>query len=105
MHTPVHGCRATQPRAPAAAGSAPPGPVSLAQAHAVVQQHCVMCHNAQLANKNVALHTPVLLQQHAQAVMQQTVVLKTMPLNNATQMTPAERDLIARWYREQARGH
>ena len=90
---------AMAPERPApAAGAGAAEPVTLAQAHAVVQQHCVMCHNAQLANKNVALHTPALLQQHAQAVMQQTVVLKAMPLNNATQMTPGERALIARWY-------
>jgi uncharacterized membrane protein len=37
--------------------------------------------------KNVALHTPELLQQHAQAIYQQVAVLKLMPLNNATQIT------------------
>jgi len=48
--------------------------------------------------KNVALHTPELLKQHAQAVYQQVSVLKLMPLNNATQITDDERDLIKRWY-------
>jgi uncharacterized membrane protein len=33
---------------------------------------------------------------------QQAVVLKLMPLNNATQITAAERDLLKRWYEEGA---
>jgi uncharacterized membrane protein len=57
-----------------------------------------MCHNAGLAQKNVALHEPALVKQHAQAVYQQVSVLKLMPLNNATQMTDEERALIKRWF-------
>ena len=34
----------------------------------------------------------------AQAVYQQVSVLKLMPLNNATQITDGERELIKRWY-------
>ncbi|RZS53007.1 urate hydroxylase PuuD [Sphaerotilus mobilis] len=73
-------------------------PVSHAQVAQVVQQRCVMCHNEQLQNKGVALHTPALLKQHAQAVYQQAVVLKLMPQNNATQITDDERALIKRWF-------
>jgi uncharacterized membrane protein len=58
----------------------------------------VLCHSATVQQKNIDLHTPELIQQHAQAVYQQTVVLKLMPLNNATQMTDDERDLLKRWY-------
>jgi uncharacterized membrane protein len=58
----------------------------------------VMCHNEQLASKNMQLHTPALIAQHAQQVYQQAVVLKVMPLNNATQITDAERGLIKRWF-------
>jgi uncharacterized membrane protein len=39
----------------------------------------------------------------AQAVHQQTVVLKVMPMNNATQMTDAERAAIGRWFQGAAR--
>ena len=85
---------APKPAAPLAASEAP---VTLAQAHAVVQARCVMCHNDQVRQKNVALHTPELLQQQAQAVYQQTVVLKLMPMNNATGITDEERALLARW--------
>jgi uncharacterized membrane protein len=58
----------------------------------------VICHNAQVQQKNVALHTPELIQQHAQQIYQQAVVLKLMPFNNATQITDTERALIKRWY-------
>ena len=73
-------------------------PVAYADVRAVIDQRCLMCHNADLAQKNVALHTPELLKQHAQAVYQQASVLKLMPLSNATQMTDAERDLVKRWF-------
>mgnify|MGYP007029168680 CR=1 FL=1 len=52
----------------------------------------------QLQSKNVALHTPALIKQHALAVYQQTAVLKLMPMNNATQITDDERAVIKRWY-------
>ena len=73
-------------------------PATLAQAHTVMQARCVACHNGQVQQKNVALHTPALLQQHALAVYQQTVVLKLMPMNNATAITDDERALIKRWF-------
>jgi uncharacterized membrane protein len=62
-----------------------------------------MCHNEQLPNKGILLHTPELLVRNAQAVYQQTVVLKVMPMNNATQMTDAERALVRRWFEAGAR--
>lgn len=84
--------------APAPAAAARATPVTTAEVMAVVQQRCTVCHNAQLQQKNVALHTPELLKQHAQAVYQQSVVLKLMPMNNATQITEPERALIRLWY-------
>ncbi len=78
-----------------AAAGAPP---AFAQVQQVVEQRCAMCHNAQLASKTIQLHTPELLARNAQAVYQQAVVLKLMPMNNATQMTVEERDLVKRWF-------
>jgi uncharacterized membrane protein len=86
---------APAPAAPVAAGAPP---VTLAQVNAVAQQRCVPCHNAQVQQKNVALHTPELIRQHAQQIYQQAAVLKLMPMNNATQITDDERALIKRWY-------
>ena len=50
-----------------------------------------------MISKNVQLHTPALIVQHAQAINQQAVVLKAMPMNNATQITDAERALLGQW--------
>jgi uncharacterized membrane protein len=87
------------PRSPAAADTvAQRQPVSFGAVEHIVQARCVMCHNAQLSNKNVALHTPELIRQHAQQVYQQVAVLKLMPLNNATQITDVERGEIKRWF-------
>ena len=35
---------------------------------------------------------------HAQDLYQQAVVLKLMPMNNATQITDTERAALGRWY-------
>jgi uncharacterized membrane protein len=84
-------------RPDAAAPMSAPVP-SLAQVQAVVEQRCVMCHNAQLAHKGVQLQTAALIEQQAQAIHQQAVLLKLMPLNNATAITDAERALLQRWF-------
>ena len=87
---------------PASAG--PAGPVTFAEVKAVIDQRCVLCHNAQVQQKNVALHTPEMVMQHAAAIHQQVVVLRAMPLNNATQITDAERGVIRRWFEGGAPG-
>jgi len=74
------------------------GAVKFSEVQSVVVQRCVLCHNEQVISKNVQLHTPALIARHAQAIYQQAVVQKTMPLNNATQITEAERALLKRWF-------
>lgn len=69
-----------------------------ARAQAIVQQRCVLCHNAQLANKGVRLDAPEAVRAHAQAIYQQAVVLQAMPMNNATQITADERAALGRWF-------
>ncbi|MBC7957119.1 MAG: urate hydroxylase PuuD [Cytophagales bacterium] len=78
--------------------AAPNAPPTFAQVQQVVTQRCTMCHNEQLASKGIQLHTPELLVRHAQSAYQQAVVLKVMPINNATQMTMEERDVLKRWF-------
>ena len=82
----------------AAAIAAADKPVSFAEVKVVIDQRCVLCHNAQVQNKGIALDTPELIKQHAQAVYQQAVVLKIMPMNNATQITDDERAVLKRWF-------
>ena len=80
------------------AGSAATAPVSFAQVQAVITQRCTLCHGAALQSKNVRLDSPADISRHAQSVYQQAVVLKAMPMNNATHITDAERALIGRWF-------
>jgi uncharacterized membrane protein len=72
--------------------------VQFSQVRSVIAQRCVLCHNEQVVSKNVQLHTPALIAQHAQQIYQQAVVQKTMPMNNATQITEDERALLGRWF-------
>ena len=85
-----------QPGEGAKAAAAPPA--SFADVQGIVTQRCVMCHGAALQSKNVRLDSPEEVSKHAQAIYQQATVLKTMPMNNATQITDAERALIGRWF-------
>jgi uncharacterized membrane protein len=73
-------------------------PVRFADVQQIVNTRCAMCHNEQVISKNVQLHTPELIAKNAQMLYQQAVVLKAMPMNNATQITDAERALLGRWF-------
>ena len=73
-------------------------PATFADVQAVVTQRCTLCHGAAMQSKNVRLDSAEEIGKHAQQVYQQAVVLKAMPMNNATQITDAERALIGRWY-------
>jgi uncharacterized membrane protein len=87
------------PQAGAAAASAAPAtPVAYAQIEPVLSQRCVQCHGEQVQMKNVRVDSPEQVQRHAQAIYQQVVVSKLMPMNNATGITEEERSLIGRWF-------
>jgi uncharacterized membrane protein len=62
-----------------------------------------MCHGAQVQMKGIRLDSPEALKSHASQVYQQAVLAKTMPLNNATGITDAERAAIGKWFEEGAR--
>jgi len=85
--------QAPAPVAPVAA-AAP----TFAQVQGIVKERCSLCHNAQLANKGIRLDAPDMILANAPQMYQQAVVLKAMPLNNATQITTAERNALKRWY-------
>ena len=85
--------------APQAAATAQAASVKFADVQPVIVQRCQMCHNEQTQSKNVRLDSAAEIGKHAQMVYQQAVVLKTMPLNNATQITDAERTLIGTWFK------
>ena len=73
-------------------------PATFADVQGIVTQRCVMCHGPAMQSKNVRLDSADEVARHAQQIYQQAVVLKAMPMNNATQITEAERALIGRWF-------
>ena len=68
------------------------------QVKSVIDQHCLSCHGAQVQMKNVRLDTGESIKLHAQNVYQQVSVTQQMPMNNASGITPEERQLVASWY-------
>jgi uncharacterized membrane protein len=83
------------PEAPVAASAAP---VTLADVTAIAAQRCVMCHGPSMQSKGLRFDSSEEIAKHAQQIYQQVVVLKAMPMNNATQITEAERARIGRWF-------
>ena len=86
---------------PVAAAAAP---VSFARVQEIVTTRCVACHNVALANKNVRLDSPETIVAHARDIEQQAVVLRLMPMNNATGITEDERAALGRWVASGAHG-
>ncbi|MFM7330607.1 MAG: urate hydroxylase PuuD [Brachymonas sp.] len=76
---------------------------ALAAVQGILQARCLQCHGAQVQMKNVRLDSPAQLKIHAQAVYQQVVVTKQMPMNNSTGITEAERAQIADWFKAGAK--
>jgi uncharacterized membrane protein len=91
-----------RPEASVAAAAAPQA-AGYQDVQKVLEQRCYMCHGAQVQMKNVRLDTPATVKQHAQAVYQQAVVTKLMPMNNSTGITEAERALIGQWFQDGAK--
>ena len=73
-------------------------PVSFAQVQNVLAQRCYMCHGEAAQMKGVRLDQLDAVKLHAQGIYQQVAVTRQMPLNNATQITEDERQLIKRWF-------
>ena len=70
----------------------------------VVETRCSMCHSPEPAwegigeaPKGVLLDTPEHIATFAPAIRMQAVLTHAMPPNNLTEMTPAERAILARW--------
>ncbi len=85
----------------AASGQAAP---TFAQVKAVMEQRCLSCHGAQGQMKDVRLHSARAITEQAQAIYQQVVVARLMPMNNATGITEDERALVGAWFSAGAKG-
>ena len=87
-------------------GSASGRSVSFAAVQRVVERRCVPCHSEHPTNpsftappQGVTFGAPDEIAAQAAAIERQAVLTRAMPLGNATGMTQAERDLLARWIR------
>jgi uncharacterized membrane protein len=72
--------------------------VPFAAVQQVLEQRCYQCHGAAVQMKNVRLDSVENVRQHAQSIYQQVVVTRLMPMNNASGITEAERQLIGSWF-------
>lgn len=81
-------------QAPGTVAAAP----TLAEVRTLIEQRCLICHGEQVQMKNIRLDSDERLIQSAQQIYQQVVVTRQMPMNNATAITEAERQLIRRWF-------
>ncbi|MBS0339498.1 MAG: urate hydroxylase PuuD [Proteobacteria bacterium] len=88
--------------APVAGAEAATQKVAYGEVQKVLEQRCYMCHGATVQMKNVRLDSPDQVAQHAQGIYQQAVVSKIMPMNNATNITDAERALLGKWFQDGA---
>ena len=89
---------ALAPAPRAASESQAAAPVTYAMVQPILAQRCYPCHGAHVQMKNVRLDSPEQVAAHAQGLYQQAVVTRVMPMNNATQITDAERDTLKRWF-------
>jgi uncharacterized membrane protein len=82
--------------------------VPFAQVASIVERRCAACHSdhptkVDAAPRGIKLDTPEEIKAEAQAIDQQAVQTKTMPLGNVTAMTQAERDVLGRWIAQGAK--
>jgi uncharacterized membrane protein len=95
--------------APAANPNACKSSVSFAEVNVIIQSRCISCHSAKptddiykVAPNGVMYDTPNEIVKKIDLIMQRTVLTKTMPQNNKTNMTEAERDLLRCWIEQGA---
>ena len=85
--------------APVAPVAGVPATVDYAQLKPVLEQRCYMCHGDAVQQKGLRFDSEEQVKMHAPDIYQQVVVTKQMPLSNATQMTDAERAMLAQWFK------
>ena len=99
--SPIKQAEAAPVQVPASA----PAPAAVVQ---VVSSRCVMCHSAepvwdgvQIAPKNVRFDTAEEIAREANAIELQAVLTHAMPPNNVTEISAAEREVLAHWLSQQ----
>lgn len=95
--------------APAANPNACKSSVSFAQVNTIIQDRCISCHSSKptddvykVAPNGVKYDAPNDIVKKLDLIMQRTILTKTMPQNNKTNMTEEERDLLRCWIEQGA---
>jgi uncharacterized membrane protein len=65
---------------------------------AIMAERCVACHSAAMQMKNLRVDSAAAIERNAQAIYQQVVVTRQMPMNNSTGITEAEREAVKAWF-------
>jgi uncharacterized membrane protein len=76
-------------------------PVEFARVASIVDQRCATCHSESQRRGGVVLETEEQIRAQADAIEEQAVRTRAMPLGNATGMTDDERELLGRWIQSQ----
>jgi uncharacterized membrane protein len=86
------------------------GSVEFSQVREIVAARCATCHSTDpsseafaAAPQGIVFDTPEQIAAQADAIEQQAVLSRAMPLGNVTGMTEEERDVLAAWIRSGAR--
>jgi uncharacterized membrane protein len=90
---------------PTSTAASSKGPVpTMAEVQAIVANRCAPCHSQTPTQPGyssppagIVLETPAQIEQNASLINAFAVQSQAMPLANATNMTQAERDTLARW--------
>jgi uncharacterized membrane protein len=90
--------------------TAPPAPgvcrdsISISEVNTIVEKRCISCHSSRPSDpaytsppNGVKYETPADLARLKDKILQRVVITKTMPLNNKTNMTEKEREMIRCW--------
>ncbi len=87
------------------------GSVKFAGVQQIVATRCVTCHaprptfeGIEEAPKGIMFDTPARILAQSALIYQQAAVTRIMPLNNATEITEEERQMISQWYQSGASG-
>jgi uncharacterized membrane protein len=90
--------------------AATPDAVPFARVATIIEQRCAPCHSQNPTDASftsppagIAFDTPEEIRVRADAIEEQAVRTRAMPLGNTTGMTEAERELLGRWIDQGAR--
>ena len=85
-------------------------PVTFKRVHEIIANRCATCHSAKPSDDmfqqppaNVMFDTPAQIQLMAQRILVRAVEQQSMPFNNKTNITAAERGELGRWIRDGAK--